>query len=298
MKWNRQCLVYLVASYLSSFFLISSLLFFNHYILYIFVFFPVHRTRVILLQVTSHWISTLMNRPSSCLLTGVTTSVRPITAPSPWNHRPTTRISAKRIPIRRLTVTSRPTNVALPCIIASSNLCSRKFWAKKKPGTAPSKPNYLFPAFLRVHLVLLIASFFLSLSLRQRCKEHREATKQMSVWRLPEILTIQLKRFSFRNLMWRDKIDQKVHFPVEYVSFMSSASISNAMHANVDYPPCCFNLQTVGFIALLVEHHWTRGCLRSLCGRQSLRRHFVRSLHIVCPLPGSYVWQEPERCRR
>lgn len=67
-----------------SFFLISSLLFFfNHYLLYIFVFFPVHRTRVILLQVTSHWISTLMNRPSSCLLTGVTTSVRPITAPSP-----------------------------------------------------------------------------------------------------------------------------------------------------------------------------------------------------------------------
>lgn len=147
-----------------SFFLISSLLFFNDYLLYIFVFFPVHRTRVILLQVTSHWISTLMNHPSSCLLTGVTTSVRPITAPSPWNHRPTTRISAKRIPIRRLTVTPRPTNVALPCIIASSNLCSRKFWAKKKPGTAPSKPNYLFPAFLRVRLVLLIASFFLSLS--------------------------------------------------------------------------------------------------------------------------------------
>ncbi len=55
--------------------------FFYHY-LYIF-FFSVHRTRVILLQVTSHWISTLMNRPSSCLLTGVTTSVRPITAPSP-----------------------------------------------------------------------------------------------------------------------------------------------------------------------------------------------------------------------
>lgn len=48
-----------------------------------------------------------------------------------------------------------------------------------------------------------------------RCKEHREATKQMSLWRLPEILTIQLKRFSFRNLLWRDKIDQKVHFPIE-----------------------------------------------------------------------------------
>ena len=41
----------------------------------------------------------------------------------------------------------------------------------------------------------------------------------MSLWRLPEILTIQLKRFSFRNLLWRDKIDQKVNFPIEYVPF-------------------------------------------------------------------------------
>lgn len=46
-----------------------------------------------------------------------------------------------------------------------------------------------------------------------QCQEHREATKQMSLWRLPDILTIQLKRFSFRNLLWRDKIDKKVHFP-------------------------------------------------------------------------------------
>ncbi|KAI9557505.1 hypothetical protein GHT06_017333 [Daphnia sinensis] len=51
-----------------------------------------------------------------------------------------------------------------------------------------------------------------------KCKEHREATKQMSLWRLPEILTIQLKRFSFRNLLWRDKIDQKVHFPIDAAS--------------------------------------------------------------------------------
>lgn len=47
-----------------------------------------------------------------------------------------------------------------------------------------------------------------------QCKEHREATKQLSLWRLPEILTIQLKRFSFRSLLWRDKIDHKVHFPI------------------------------------------------------------------------------------
>jgi len=36
----------------------------------------------------------------------------------------------------------------------------------------------------------------------------------MSLWRLPEVLIIQLKRFSFSHLLWRDKIDKKVHFPL------------------------------------------------------------------------------------
>ena len=41
------------------------------------------------------------------------------------------------------------------------------------------------------------------------CKAHREATKQLSVWRLSEILIIHLKRFSFRNLLFKDKITSR-----------------------------------------------------------------------------------------
>lgn len=171
MKWNHQCLVYLFAS-LSSlsfpifhFFFLLNIIFI---VFLVFVFLSLHRTRVILLQVTSHWISKLMNRPSSCLLTGVTTSVRPITALLPWNHRPSTRISAKKrmLPIRRLTATPRPTNGALPCIIASSNLCSQKFWAKKKLGTVPSKSDYLswmFYLSLFGIVLLIVGSLFLRL---------------------------------------------------------------------------------------------------------------------------------------
>jgi len=61
-----------------------------------------------------------------------------------------------------------------------------------------------------------------------KCKEHREATKQMSLWRLPDILTIQLKRFSFRNLLWRDKIDKKVHFPTRELDLSPYVSQSVA----------------------------------------------------------------------
>ncbi|XP_046371812.2 ubiquitin carboxyl-terminal hydrolase 19-like isoform X1 [Haliotis rufescens] len=46
-----------------------------------------------------------------------------------------------------------------------------------------------------------------------QCKKHQEATKQMSIWRLPHLLIIQLKRFSFRNFIFRDKIDKMVEFP-------------------------------------------------------------------------------------
>ncbi|XP_063953429.1 ubiquitin carboxyl-terminal hydrolase 19-like isoform X1 [Lytechinus pictus] len=47
-----------------------------------------------------------------------------------------------------------------------------------------------------------------------KCKQHREATKQMLLWRLPSTLIIQLKRFSFGNMLWRDKIDKMVEYPV------------------------------------------------------------------------------------
>ncbi|CAN0135612.1 unnamed protein product [Lampetra planeri] len=46
------------------------------------------------------------------------------------------------------------------------------------------------------------------------CKTHRQASKQLSLWRLPNVLIVQLKRFSFRNLLWRDKLNSMVAFPV------------------------------------------------------------------------------------
>jgi len=54
-----------------------------------------------------------------------------------------------------------------------------------------------------------------------QCKEHREASKQLSIWRLPDLLIVQLKRFSFANYIWRCKIDKLVQFPVTYVSCFS-----------------------------------------------------------------------------
>ncbi|GFO28835.1 ubiquitin carboxyl-terminal hydrolase 19, partial [Plakobranchus ocellatus] len=45
------------------------------------------------------------------------------------------------------------------------------------------------------------------------CKKHVEASKQMSIWRLPHTLVIQLKRFSFQNFLMRSKIKKHIDFP-------------------------------------------------------------------------------------
>jgi len=58
-----------------------------------------------------------------------------------------------------------------------------------------------------------------------RCKEHREATKQMSFWSLPAILVIHLKRFVYTRY-WRDKIDLVVKFPVDEILDMSEFETS------------------------------------------------------------------------
>ncbi|KFA74953.1 hypothetical protein S40288_02221, partial [Stachybotrys chartarum IBT 40288] len=47
-----------------------------------------------------------------------------------------------------------------------------------------------------------------------RCKEHRQASKKLTLWKTPDILVVHLKRFS--NSGWRrEKLDVMVDFPVE-----------------------------------------------------------------------------------
>lgn len=46
-----------------------------------------------------------------------------------------------------------------------------------------------------------------------RCKEHRQATKKLDLWRLPEILVFHLKRFSYSRYL-KNKLDAFVNFPV------------------------------------------------------------------------------------
>jgi hypothetical protein len=46
-----------------------------------------------------------------------------------------------------------------------------------------------------------------------KCKEHQRAMKELSLWRLPDNLIVHLKRFSWRNIVFRDKLKHFVDYP-------------------------------------------------------------------------------------
>lgn len=46
-----------------------------------------------------------------------------------------------------------------------------------------------------------------------RCKEHRQATKKLDLWTLPDILVVHLKRFSYSRYL-KNKLDTFVNFPI------------------------------------------------------------------------------------
>ncbi|KAL7575448.1 hypothetical protein ACA910_007347 [Epithemia clementina (nom. ined.)] len=47
------------------------------------------------------------------------------------------------------------------------------------------------------------------------CKEHVRAMKTIELWHLPNILVVYLKRFEFKNVLRRDKLETLVNFPLD-----------------------------------------------------------------------------------
>ncbi|KAF2611446.1 hypothetical protein F2Q70_00007724 [Brassica cretica] len=58
------------------------------------------------------------------------------------------------------------------------------------------------------------------------CKEHRQAIKKLDLWRLPEILVIHLKRFSYSRFM-KNKLEAFVDFPIDGFDLSSYISYKN-----------------------------------------------------------------------
>lgn len=64
-----------------------------------------------------------------------------------------------------------------------------------------------------------------------RCKEHKQASKKIDLWRLPSILVIHLKRFSYQSKFSKDKISTLVTFP------LNDLNLSNYISGEADINP-------------------------------------------------------------
>ncbi|KAL8227133.1 hypothetical protein R6Q57_016965 [Mikania cordata] len=66
-----------------------------------------------------------------------------------------------------------------------------------------------------------------------KCKEHRQASKKLDLWRLPEVLIIHLKRFSYDQFLM-DKLETYVDFPI--VDFdLSNYTVHKDCQSSIHY---------------------------------------------------------------
>jgi ubiquitin C-terminal hydrolase len=78
-----------------------------------------------------------------------------------------------------------------------------------------------------------------------KCKDHVRAMKTMELWRLPNVLIVHLKRFEFKNVLRRDKLDTLVDFPLEWLD-MSNHCASDRESNFVDQTvPAIYDLFAV-----------------------------------------------------
>lgn len=75
-----------------------------------------------------------------------------------------------------------------------------------------------------MQLKLLLLSFSDAITRYYRycpsCKKPQQAIKKLDLWRLPEILVIHLKRFSY-DRYFKNKLETFVDFPVDDLDFSS-----------------------------------------------------------------------------
>lgn len=85
------------------------------------------------------------------------------------------------------------------------------------------------------------------------CKTHREASKRIEIWKLPPILLIHLKRFSFEG-MWRQKKQNFVDFPL--------SSLDMSSHVVGVKPPRLYHLYGVSnHYGTMSGGHYTAYCI-------------------------------------
>lgn len=95
-----------------------------------------------------------------------------------------------------------------------------------------------------------------------RCKERRQASKKLDLWRLPEVLVIHLKRFSYSRSM-KHKLETFVNFPIhdfDLTSYVANKNNSQRqlyeLYALTNHYGGMGSGHYTAYIKLLDENRW------------------------------------------
>lgn len=93
------------------------------------------------------------------------------------------------------------------------------------------------------------------------CKEHRQATKKLDLWTLPDILVFHLKRFSYSRYL-KNKLDTSVDFPIhnldltKYVKRKDAQSYTYELYAISNHYGGLGGGHYTAFAKLIDENRW------------------------------------------
>ncbi|XP_062197041.1 ubiquitin carboxyl-terminal hydrolase 5-like isoform X2 [Phragmites australis] len=95
-----------------------------------------------------------------------------------------------------------------------------------------------------------------------RCKEQRQASKKLDLWRLPEVLVIHLKRFSFSRST-KHKLETFVNFPIHNLDLTHYIANKKSSHRQIyelyavsNHYGSMASGHYTAFIKLLAENRW------------------------------------------
>jgi ubiquitin carboxyl-terminal hydrolase 4/11/15 len=77
------------------------------------------------------------------------------------------------------------------------------------------------------------------------CKDHVRAMKTMELWRLPNVLVVHLKRFEFRNVLRRDKLETLVDFPLDGLDMSKHCGSYSSRSFEDEHVPATYDLFAV-----------------------------------------------------
>ncbi|XP_057965864.1 ubiquitin carboxyl-terminal hydrolase 5 isoform X2 [Malania oleifera] len=97
----------------------------------------------------------------------------------------------------------------------------------KKARTEPLSLYTCLEAFLREEPLVPEDMWYCP-----QCKERRQASKKLDLWRLPEVLVIHLKRFSYSRSM-KHKLETFVNFPIHDFDLTNYVAHKNCSHRQI-----------------------------------------------------------------